>query len=70
MSPQYLGENMKVKELIEQLNEIKNKDRNIQILIGNEDIDLSGCDDFTLMHTDDSEQCVEIFCFEDEVYQI
>ena len=61
---------MKVKELIKQLNKIKNKDRQLQILVGNEDFDKLGCDEFELMHTDDSEQCVEIFCYDKECYNI
>lgn len=64
------GEKMKVKELINQLQMIENKNRNIQILIGNEDYDSIGCDDFELMHTDDSDQCIEIFCYDKECYNI
>ena len=61
---------MKVKQLIEELNKIENKEREIQILIGNEDNDSLGCETFSLMHTDDCEQCVEIFCEEKNVYNI
>jgi len=61
---------MKVKELIKQLSKIKNKDRQLQILVGNEDFDKFGCDDFELMHTDDCEQCVEIFCYDKQCYNI
>ena len=62
---------MKVKELIKELNEIKDKDRNIQILCGDEDRDYEGCDLFELMHTlDDDEQCVEIFMNRKNVYII
>ncbi len=57
---------MKVRELIEELNKIENKERKIQILIGDEDSDSLGCETFELMHTDDCEQCVEIFCAVDE----
>jgi hypothetical protein len=59
---------MKVKELIEQLNQIENKERELQILIGDESNDSLGCETFELMHTDDCEQCVEIFCAIDDCY--
>ena len=59
---------MKVKELIEELNKIENKERKLQILIGDEDGDSLGCETFELMHTDDVEQCVEIFCAIDDCY--
>jgi len=59
---------MKVKELIEELNKIENKEREIQILIGDEDNDSLGCEKFELMHTDDCEQCVEMFCMIEDCY--
>lgn len=59
---------MKVKELIEQLNQIENKERELQILIGDESNDSLSCETFELMHTDDCEQCVEIFCVIDDCY--
>jgi len=59
---------MKVRELIEELNKIENKEREIQILIGDEDNDSLGCERFELGHTDDCEQCVEIFCNIDDCY--
>jgi len=59
---------MKVKELIEVLNKIEDKNRDIQILIGNEHEDSLGCDTFHLMHTDNVEQCVEIFCEIEDCY--
>lgn len=59
---------MKVKELIEELSKIKDKERELQILIGDEDGDSLGCETFELMHTDDVEQCVEIFCAVDDCY--
>ena len=58
----------KVRELIEELNKIENKEREIQILIGDEYDDSLGCETFELMHTDDCEQCVEIFCAIDDCY--
>ena len=48
----------------------ENKEREIQILIGNEDNDSLGCETFSLMHTEDCDQCVEIFCEEKNVYNI
>ena len=59
---------MKVKELIEELQKIENKERDIQILIGDEDNDSLGCEVFSLMHTDDVEQCVELFCETENCY--
>ena len=59
---------MKVRELIAELNKIENKERELQILIGDEDNDSLGCETFELMHTDDCEQCVEIFCNVDDCY--
>ena len=62
---------MKVKDLIEQLQLIKDKERDIQILIGDDDKDYHGSDDFTLMHTlDNDDQCVEIFINENWIYEI
>ncbi len=52
---------MKVKELINELSKIKDKERDIQILCGDEDRDYECCEVFELMHTDEVEQCVEIF---------
>jgi|9_EtaG_2_1085328.scaffolds.fasta_scaffold15843_6 uncharacterized protein YcnI len=54
---------MKVKELIKELQQIKDKDKELQILIGDDDNDYYTCSDFTLMHTldDDEQNCVEIF---------
>jgi hypothetical protein len=59
---------MKVKELIAILNNIENKDREIQILIGDEDNDSLGCETIELLHTDDVEQCVELFCHIEDCY--
>ena len=61
---------MKVKELIKQLNEIKDKERSIQILIGDEDRAYQGSDNFCLMHTLNDEQCVEIFAHKNSIYEI
>ena len=62
---------MKVKHLIQELKKIKDKERNIQILIGDDDKDYHGSNDFTLMHTlDNDEQSVEIFINENWIYEI
>jgi len=62
---------MTVKHLIQELQKIKDKERNIQILIGDYDKDYHGSDDFTLMHTlDNDEQSVEIFINENWIYEI
>lgn len=62
---------MKVEHLIQELQKIKNKERDIQILIGDDDKDYQGSDDFTLMHTlDNDEQSVEIFINKNLIYEI
>lgn len=61
---------MKIRELIQELQKIENKDRELQILIGNEDSDYLGCEKFELMHTDNCDQVVEIFCNENDCYSI
>lgn len=53
---------MRIKELIKVLQKIDDKNRNIQILIGNEDDDSLCCEVFDLMHVNDKEHCIEIFC--------
>ncbi len=63
-------ESMKVKELIKILQKIDNQDRHIQILVGDEDKDNFASDNFEVMHTDDVEQCVEIFIEDKNIYQI
>ena len=63
---------MKISELIEELQQIEDKDRELQILIGDEDDDSLGCEKFEFMHIDDCgiEHCVEIFCHEKDCYNI
>ena len=62
---------MKVKDLIKELQKIKDKERDLQILIGDDDADYHASDSFTLMHTlDNDEQCVEIFINENSIYGI
>lgn len=53
---------MKVKDLIKALNNIKDKERDIDILIGNEDEDTLVFTEFEIHHADDCDQSVEIFC--------
>ena len=40
---------MKISELIEELQQIEDKDRELQILIGDEDDDSLGCEKFELI---------------------
>jgi hypothetical protein len=55
---------MKVKELIEELQKIKDQNRTIEILVGNEDEDIYSTTNIELHHTlDNDEQCVELFGF-------
>ncbi len=61
---------MQVKELIKILENIEDKDRYLQILVGDEDRDYFASDQFNLMHTDDVEQCVEIFIHNKDIYKI
>ncbi len=64
---------MKVKELIKGLSKIKDKERDIHIIIGDEEKDYKRGEIFELMHTDngcDRGQCVELFMFTDNMYNI
>ena len=63
---------MKVKELIALLEKVKDKNRNLQILVGNEDEDFIHYNQFELMHTlDDDEGVIEIFAnTENGIYYI
>ena len=53
---------MKVHELIKILQSVENKDRDVEVLIGNEDYDSFSFSDIEIHHADDCEQSVEIFC--------
>ena len=55
---------MKIKELINRLQEIKDKDRDISIILGNEDNN-SIIFDYFEIHNEDNETSLEIFCFEE-----
>ena len=62
---------MKVKELIKELQNIKDKEREIEILIGNEDRDFYTCSEIDLMHTlDNDETSVEIFVKTSKLYDL
>lgn len=61
---------MKVKQLAEILQNIENQDRDLQILVGDEDKDYFASGQFSVMHTDNVEQCVEIFIHNHHLYKI
>ena len=61
---------MKVKQLVEILKNIEDQDRDLQILVGDEDRDYFASGQFNVMHTDDVEQCVEIFIQKKHLYEI
>jgi len=62
---------MKVKELIKELQNIKDKEREIEILIGNEDKDFYTCSEIDLMHTlDNDETSVELFVNTSKLYDL
>ena len=54
---------MKIHELIDQLQKIKNKDREVSVIIGNEDENKFIFDYFELHNFEDMETSLEIFCF-------
>jgi len=55
---------MKIRDFIKQLQEVKNQDRKVSIIIGNEDNNSMVFDEFELHNTDDNETTVELFCFD------
>lgn len=61
---------MKVKQLLEIFQNIDDKDRDLQILVGDEDKDYFASQQFSIMHTDDVEQCIEIFIHKKNLYKI
>lgn len=61
---------MKVKQLVEILQNIEDQDRDLQILVGDEDKDYFASGQFSVMHIDDVEQCVEIFIQKKHLYEI
>ncbi len=54
----------KVKELIKRLQKIENKDREISIIIGNEEQNTMVFDYFELHNEFDTDTSIEIFCFD------
>ena len=62
---------MKVKELIKELQNIKDKEREVEILVGNEDKDFYTCSEIDLMHTlDNDETSVEFFVNTSKLYNL
>ena len=62
---------MKVKELIKELQQIKDKEREVEILIGNKDRDYYTCSEIDLMHTlDNDDTSVEIFVNTTKLYDL
>ena len=55
---------MNIQELIKRLQQIENKDRNISIIIGNDDNNTMVFDDFELHNEHDTNTSIEIFCFD------
>jgi hypothetical protein len=53
---------MTIQQLIKQLQEIENKDREVSIVIGNEDDNTMVFDYFELHNLHDSETSIEVFC--------
>ncbi len=58
---------MKVKELIKRLQEIEDKDREVSIIIGNEDDNTMVFDYFELHNLFDTETSIEVFCFDNYI---
>ena len=63
---------MKVKGLIKELQQIKDKEKELEILIGDDDNDYYTCSEFTLMHTldDDEQNCIELFIHTENLYNL
>lgn len=55
---------MKIKDLINQLQEVENQDREVSIVIGNEDNNSMVFDEFELHNTSECETSIEVFCFD------
>jgi len=55
---------MNVNELINRLQEIENKEREVSIIVGNEDTNTMVFDDFELHNFEDTETSLELFCFD------
>jgi|19_taG_2_1085344.scaffolds.fasta_scaffold151421_2 hypothetical protein len=55
---------MNVQELIEKLQETEDKERDVSIVIGNEDYNSIVFDKFELHNIDNWETSIELFCFD------
>jgi len=60
---------MKIRELIKKLQEVGNQDREVSIVIGNEDNNSMVFDKFELHNTDDNETSIEMFCFDKYMFE-
>ena len=60
---------MKIRELVKQLQKIENQDREISIVIGNEDNNSFVFDEFELHNVDNCETSIEIFCFDNYMFE-
>jgi len=54
---------MTIKELIDRLQQVENKERDISIILGNEDSNHLVFDEFELHNEHDTNTSFEIFCF-------
>ena len=60
---------MEIRKLVKQLQEIENQDREISIVIGNEDNNSMVFDEFELHNIDSSETSIELFCFDNYMFE-
>ena len=54
---------MTIQELIDRLQQVENKERDISIILGNEDSNYLVFDEFELHNEHDTDTSLEIFCF-------
>ena len=60
---------MKIKELIKELQKIEDQNREISVVIGNEDNNSFVFDEFELHNIDNSETSIELFCFDNYIFE-
>lgn len=60
---------MKIKHLISKLQEVENQNREVSIVIGNEDNNSMVFDEFELNNTEDNETSIEVFCFDNYMFE-
>ena len=60
---------MKIKDLINQLKNIKDQEREISIVLGNEGNVSLTFDSFEVHNADDNETSVELFCFDNYMFE-